>query len=277
MDHNNDQVNLENEVKLIAGAPEGEVKLLENTDHIQTFTNGSGCSVGILAYCMDLEGSEGALNLANALLADGRFGIIVLIDGDAFLPTAQYLLDNFDAVIAISRAFCGIPTPQNIADSAANALAGFAQGGGGVVLSAYGFSTCVGFGDAIFAAGLSPFQKVQCPDAIGEFEVDLNSVGPDPVCQCIFNGVTGPIVLQYPFFPNVVALSPGATLCAAYTNGMGFAAVNPAGNIIGLNVFPSWDVYLNQEDFRRIVANAVYCVCGQQPEPVRGVDFTKLI
>jgi hypothetical protein len=245
---------------------------MENISPVQVFSNGNGCRVGVLAYCTDLTGVIGAQNLVNALIADGRFGSVTLVDGDAVLPTAQYLLNNFDAVIAVTDNKCGIPMPQNIADSAGNALAGFAQGGGGIVLSSFGYSGMIGFGNAIFTPGLSPFQKGGANTFNGG-QVDLSSVGPDPICQCIFNGVIGPINV-ISSYSNEAALSPGATLCASYINGLNFAAVNLAGNIIGLNTFPFEEAQLAQESYRRLVANAILCVCGEKP--TRGVEFTKL-
>lgn len=274
MDYGKAQVNSENyAVKLIGTSSTCVKKLIENINPVQTFVNGNGCRVGVLAYCTDLTGNVGAQNLVDALIADGRFGSVTLIDGDVALPTAQFLLDNFDSVIAVTDNRCGDNTP--VADSAANALAGFAQGGGGVVLSTFGFSTCIGFGDAIFTSGLSPFQRVECMNAFNGGQIDLESVGPNPICQCIFNGVTGPITVVNNY-SNSVTLSPGADLCATYINDLGFAAVNSTGNIIGLNTFPFDSTQLQQEAYRRLVANALLCVCGGH-EPTRGVDFIKLI
>lgn len=257
----------------IAGTPaSGENIQSGDRAPIQVLQNGGGCRVGVLAYCTDITGEFGAQNLIDALVADGRFGSVTLVDGDVELPTAQFLLENFDTVIAVTDNRCGEPTPQEVADAAAAALAGFAQSGRGVVLSTFGFSTCIGFGDAIFAPGLSPFQKVECFNAFNGGLINLDTIGPNPICQCIFNGVTGPVTVE-PTFSNTVTLSPGADLCASYVNNLPFAAVNSAGNIIALNTFPFYITDLQQEAYRRLVANALLCVCQRA---TRGVDFTRL-
>lgn len=259
-------------IKMVGSSDKERNLLLANGAPIQTFANGDGCRAAVIGYCTEITGEFGAQNLADALIADGRFGSVTVIDGDVVLPTAQFLLDHFDTVIAVTDSGCG-ENNSDIANSAAEALEGYALGGGGLVLSTFGFSTCIGFGDAIFAPGLSPFQRVQCFNANNGGQIDFNSVGQGPVCQCIFNGITGPITV-FPVFSNFVTLSQGAELCANYIKGLGFAAVNPVGNIIALNTFPFYNVDLEQEEYRRLIANALLCVCRRAS---RGVDFTKML
>jgi len=109
------------------------------------------------------QGQFGAQNLADMLMYDDgipRFRDVVLIDGDRAQPTAAELARNFDCVIAFTDNKCGVPIPAGIATQAGNALAGFAQTPGkGVVLTGFAFSSSIGFGDAIFAPGLSPLRR----------------------------------------------------------------------------------------------------------------------
>lgn len=225
--------------------------------------NSNGLDVAVLAYCTDLAGIFGAQNTATCLVNDGRFGSVTLIDGDVVQPTADELLECFDCVITMTDNRCGGNTAPLI--QAGDALAGFANGGGGVVLCTFGFATGIGFGDAVFAAGLSPFQKVQGGN--GPF---LNTLDPstgasdDPACECLFDGLLPPFSSR---FSNVVTLSPGAILCATFTNGLSAAAINPGGNVIALNTFTAYAVNTNQPDYCRFIANAVSCVC-EVCEPV---------
>jgi len=108
-------------------------------------------------------GYFGAQNLVDMINYDDtipRFREVHLIDGDREQPTAAQLANNFDCVIAYTDSKCMPATQAAIYNQAANALAGFAGvAGKGVVLSGMAFNTTTGFGDAIFAATLSPFRK----------------------------------------------------------------------------------------------------------------------
>ena len=117
---------------------------------------------GIVDGSFDRQGQFGAQNLVDMLMYDDgipRFKDVVLVDGDRERPTGGELLENFDVVIAFTDKQCGIPIPRGIANQAANALVQFVNGGGGLVLTGFSFDTEIGFGDAIFRPGLSPFRN----------------------------------------------------------------------------------------------------------------------
>jgi hypothetical protein len=223
-------------------------------------TSNAGPAVGVLAYCADLTGAEGADNVARALLADGRFGSVTVIDGDESRPSAADLLGHFAAVVAMTDNRCGQPIPQDVADAAANALAGFAQGGGGVVLTTFGFSDQsnggIGFGAVIFADGLSPMQPA-APGNAAAGAVDVAGASTAPVCLALLDGVTSPLSSTY---ANQVSLSNGATWCASYANGLSFLAVNSTGNVVGLNSFPAHQLDVEQPAYARLVSNTVFAV-----------------
>ena len=84
-----------------------------------------------------------------------------MINGSLLQPTAtQDFINNFDIVIAYTDNKCGQPIPTSIANQAASALAGFiAAPGKGLLLTGFAFSNSIGFGNAIFANGLSPLTK----------------------------------------------------------------------------------------------------------------------
>jgi hypothetical protein len=147
--------------------------------------------VGIVAYCADLYhnagdvglqpgqpagsgrrffdylGQYGAQNIIDYLAYDDnidRLRDAQIIDGDLVLPTAAQLIQNFDIVIAYTDNKCGQPIPTAIADSAAAALAGFMAPttpahDRKLILTGFAFSNSIGFGNAIFAQGLSPLKK----------------------------------------------------------------------------------------------------------------------
>ncbi|NIM51710.1 MAG: hypothetical protein GTN78_25700 [Gemmatimonadales bacterium] len=227
-----------------------------------TSSSNGGPAVGVLAYCTDLTGWVGAQNTANTLIADGRFGPVTVIDGDVAQPTAQDLLDDFQCVIAMTDSRCGVPIPQSIADAAADAMTGFAQAGGGVVLSTFGFSHRpsggIGFGASIFGAGLSPLQQATPYWNASAGAIDVAGASTTPPCDQLMAGVTSPVSSSY---ANYVSLSSGATLCASYTNGRDLLAINAAGNVVGLNTFPASGSNNNQASYRRLVSNAVFAVC----------------
>ncbi len=213
--------------------------------------------VGVLAYCTDLTGIFGAQNTVNTLLADGRFGSVELVDGDVELPTAQDLLDKYDRVIAMTDSRCGEPIPKNIADSGADALAGFARSGGGLVIAAFAFSKFpdgIGLGPSLFKPGLSPFQQ-SGTDNEPAGPINLSDASTEPACNQLLEGVSGALLSQ---FANDVSLSSEATLCLSYNSGTQFLAVNKAGNIIGLNTFAANKSDNEQSGYQRLVSNAVF-------------------
>ena len=227
--------------------------------------NTSGPDVAVYALCTDLGATSfGAQNLVNTLVADGRFGSVTLIDADVVQPTADELLDCFDCVIAATDNRC-FGNAALYAQSGP-ALAGFASGGGGLVLSVFGFSTSIGFGPEVFAPGLSPFQKVTGGNFTFNNTFDPNAV--DAACDCLVDGVVSSFNSRW---SNRVTLSAGATLCANFTNGNQAAAINAAGNVMAINSFPFDSVNNSNANYKRWIANAVFCVC-EVCEPVEDPD-----
>ena len=239
------------------------------------------------------SGYEGAGNIIDMLIYDDREDLadVTLIDGDAQRPTASYLLSNFDCVLAFTDNRAGVPLPG--AGQAANALVGFVQNGGGrgIVLAGFGFSTSIGFGDALFPnRGLSPLQRVAadndlrctpatpcqigvCPagctrdpntlqcldDTTGNVCSNMFDVNPHPACQTLFVNVNGPTSSSW---ANEVTFSKDALACASYENGLPLVAISADERIVGLNVFPANAVDEMKPWFQCLVANAVEFACG---------------
>jgi len=175
---------------------------------------------GIVDGSFDRQGQFGAQNLVDMLMYDDgipRFRDVVLVDGDRERPTAEELLENFDVVIAFTDNQCGVPIPEEIADQAARALRRFVREGGGLVLTGFAFDEEIGFGDAIFRRGLSPFGKTEAglddrcsrpgplvdPDPAADPDRDTVAVpGPCAIGSCV--GMISPNGLEdcAPRFPN---------------------------------------------------------------------------
>jgi len=143
--------------------------------------------VGILAYCADLYhnagdvglqpgvpqgsgrrnfdylGQYGAQNVVDYLGYDDtidRLRDAQIIDGDLVMPTGTQLINNFDIIIAYTDNKCGQPIPNQIANAAGAALSQFITAPGKkLILTGFAFSNTIGFGNAIFGAGQSPFTK----------------------------------------------------------------------------------------------------------------------
>ncbi len=219
-----------------------------------TTVGGGGADVAVLAYCSDLTGAFGAEHAVDTLVADGRFNTVTLIDGDVVLPTAQDLLDNYSCVLAATDNRCGD-------ESSSDAIAGFVQGGGGLVLASFGLQTGIGFNGPIFDPGLSPFQPGPGNGAAGP--IDVAGASTAPPCDLLMAGVTAPLSSQ---FSSEVDLSADGQLCTSYDNGDEMLAVNPDISVVGYNSFPFSEMDNMQASYRLMLGNSMALVCAP-PEP----------
>ncbi len=216
--------------------------------------------VGVLAYCAASGSSHhGAQGTADALAGDARFSTVTVVDGDAAQPSGADLAQAYDVVLAATDGEC-----MAFAQSG-QALADFAASGGAVVLTTFGFAGSpessdgsIGFGDAIFAAGLSPFSRVTPENGAMGGELDASSVSLTAPCAGFFAGVVGPVPLVY---SSYVELATNATLCASATTGEELIAVNQTGNICGFNSFP-FDLSLTSVDSYRALLRNLLAECG---------------
>lgn len=217
-----------------------------------------GPRVAVIAYCSDTTGSVGGANVQAYLVAANQFSVVDLIDGDVAMPTSAFLLANYDAVLAATDNRCGSNSP--ILDAAGLVLAEYENGGGGLVLTSFGFSdpNGIGFGPDIFAAGLSPLT----PNGAGNGPagtVDIAGASATPPCDALLAGVGGNFGSSY---ANQVALAAGATQCASYTNGSPFLAVNANQSIVAINGFPFVASDIADPDYTQVVVNALLLVLG---------------
>lgn len=146
----------------------------------------------------------------------------------AQLPT----LTAYDAVLL----YRGQALTPETGDSLGDALANYVDAGGGLVIG-QGMYTDSNLGGRIMTDPYSPLTVGSASGVAGPRTVDVSSLG-SPI-HPIFNG-TDFVNMSLDINNNYSnpALSPEGTLLALDNIGHNLAAVNPANNVIGLNVFP---------------------------------------
>ena len=172
-------------------------------------------------------------------------------------------LSGFEAVIA---------TPMTVFSDAVglgDALADYADGGGGVVLANFAYQGMWAIGGRIMTDGYSPFTPD--PSSSGYYQSwtswSLGTVydGTHP----ILDGVN-PAGVVTPWQANV-GMNPSGTLLADLTSGRhGAAYTTLAGgnSVVGLNVFPaSYSSYTVTPDTQRLYANALDFAIGSGELP----------
>ena len=152
-----------------------------------------------------------------------------------------------------------------------NLLKSYADLGGAIVLSTYGFSSSWNISGGILDSGYSPFTIA------GRTSVSGNVVATNPL-DSIFNNVD---LNQMTFTNNSNYANPGldagAELLATDGNGVNMIARNQSGNIIGMNIWPR--VQTN-DNYWQLAANALLDVTGTPqdvtsvPEPSTLAMFT---
>jgi hypothetical protein len=184
------------------------------------------------------------------------------------------LQNGYDCVVAITDLGCGIPMPDAIANTAANTLAAYANGGRGLVLTPFSFAQprpSLGLGSAVFTPGLSPLEGTSIYNSFLSGAFNTSSMSALPACSKITQGVTGSFGSG---LANDTALAAGGTLCVGYTSGMPAVAVNTTGRVVGFNSFPSDQAAQAQAGYRKLFANSVYQACtGTAEAPSLTVPF----
>ena len=216
--------------------------------------------VGIVFYCDDPE-SQGIEDLVDTIFNDGRFAEVAALNGGILNPSGEALKDSFDCVLAYTLDGRDCPIDrETLFAQASESLADYVNLGGSLVIGSFSFSLAesLGLGPAIFAPGLSPFQRIEGGNG-NAGPVDIDGASKSPLaCGRILEGV-GPFSITS---DNVVSLSQGASLCASYDNGELFLAVNEIGNVLGLNAFPASENDLAQESYQTFMSNLMFEACS---------------
>ncbi len=233
---------------------------------VQAFFGGTVGGNWFLDGPFDTFGHYGAQNLVDYFAYDDsitRLRDVEVIDGSLFLPTATQLIRNFDIVIAYTDNKCGQPIPNAIANSAADALSGFiAVPGKKLLLTGFAFSSSIGFGNAVFAAGLSPLRKggpgldqrcnrdTPCP--VGTCPAGCTLSGDPPECR---DDVTG---------ANCTAYTPTSANGTLGTNNADLACDQMLANVRGPTT-SSWATALTEAN---VATGASLCLNYDISPPV---------
>jgi PKD repeat protein len=190
------------------------------------------------------------------LIATGLFAA-----GDVDLLTMPFpaphvsVLAAYDCVIAWTNA--GPPDPVGQGD----VLRSYVDGGGGVVLAVYGYSSPTNpweLQGGITLPGYSPLDITTTPQTV--FPRSLNfatALTGDP----LLDGVTDFTYGGNGNYVNVT-LDPGATLVGVDNHGIPLVAINAARNVAGINLFPGGAFFLSPGVFRTF-ANACISTADQ--------------
>lgn len=159
-------------------------------------------------------------------------------------------LGDYDAILAWSN------SSWTNSVAIGDALADYADAGGGVVISTYSLSSNWAVGGRILDAGYSPYQSVS-PGTGGPFSgvMDMGTA-----THSIFNGISS---INYWTNSNYSDPILTGTEIAKDTFGNSVVAINTIENIIGINIFAGhMDANENQ-----LFANALNYVANPNPVP----------
>ena len=188
------------------------------------------------------------LNPPVGQLSGGFFSTVDFFDSLNGTPELGLLL-GYDAVLAYTNFTPLDPTGLG------NVLAGYVDGGGHVVVATYGMSDPWAIQGAIMSPGYNPLVN---NGVNGSVSGSVNAVVPgDPVFS--FPNPINVGAITY-FNNNNFAhpgLDGGALLLADDGGGIPLFAINAAGNVGGLNMFPGTSPDGNNAEFYNFLENAL--------------------
>ncbi len=211
-------------------------------------TQASAISIGIAAADSNFKPPT------EELLEHPLIDSVNYVDAKETTPSLDDLA-GFDAVLAYNNFFPDDPVAFG------NVLADYVDMGGGLVLSAFAFSSSALMSGKIMTTGYSPLivtgQK-------GNLSGKLVATSPaDP----IFTGID---LASLTYFHNsnfaYPGLDIGASLLATDGN-YNMIARNESANIMGMNLFPGKCCGGNNDEFYRLVGNSLVSVADTQPIP----------
>jgi len=217
-------------------------------------TQASAISIGIAAADSEFKPPTAEL-LAHPLIDSVNY-----VNARGTTPSLDDLA-GFDAVLAYNNVPPGDPVAFG------DVLADYVDSGGGLVLSAFAFSSPGLMSGKIMTAGYSPFivtgQK-------GDLSGNLIATSPDDL---IFTGID---LASLTYFHNSNFAYPGLDLGASIlaTDGTyNMIARNESANIVGMNLFPGKCCGGNNDEFYRLIGNSLVSVAGTQPVPEPATIF----
>ncbi|MCL9783475.1 hypothetical protein M9194_18775 [Vibrio sp. S4M6] len=215
----------------------------------------SQISLGKKALILHSDHVANANNLKNALVATGQFGgaDIDVLRMTGIAPDLASL-QAYDCVYN----YTNFPPPSAVAHG--NRLKEYVDAGGGVVLLTYAYSNTINAWEmqgGIMSAGYSPFvnpanvRLFSFPRSLDFTTADISHPMLDSVTDFTYGGNA-----NY----AAVSLDAGATLVASDTAGVPLLAMNSAGNVAGINVFPTPNVFPKTDGVFTTIANTCAAV-----------------
>jgi hypothetical protein len=208
-------------------------------------------------------GQYGGQNILDYLAYDDgidRVRDLQLIDGDMLLPTGTQLINNFDVVIAYTDNKCGEPIPVSIANSAAKALSDFVAASTPaapkkLILTGFAFSSTLGFGNGIYANGLSPLTRGgpdnactrDAPCFVGTCPDGCANVGSPPECRKLADNSL--CTVYQPVVGGVLGTNNADQACREFLNSVkGPTSSSWATALTSANVGRGASLCLNYDD-----------------------------
>jgi hypothetical protein len=142
-------------------------------------------------------------------------------------------------------------------------LADYVDAGGKLVLMQACFTNGFELQGRIMTAGYSPMLAGPAAGDNTDRTFDLSTISLPP--HPVFFGINPSSWDSQPVSGalSAPALSSGATLIAAFANGHNAIAVNAAGTIVGINLFPGRPPWVDDPDIIQLGANAALFLAGE--------------
>lgn len=211
-------------------------------------TQAAALSIGIAAADSEFKPP------ADKLLAHPLIDSVNFVDARGATPSLDDLA-GFDAVLAYNNV-----APQDPV-AFGNVLADYVDMGGGLVLSAFAFSSSGLMSGKIMTTGYSPLTTA---DQRGPLSGILVATAPeDPI-------YTDVDLASLTYFHNLNFARPGLDLNASLlaTDGTyNLIARNESATVVGMNLFPGLCCGGNNDEFYRLVGNSLVSVADTQPVP----------
>ncbi len=214
------------------------------------------CFITLLVLCVTAVSQAGTSiafinNTVKSVDYLGTYGYdVTYLKNPLGLTAAQ--LSSYEAVLV---------TPALMFNESAtigNALADYADAGGGVVITEFSYQGMWALQGGIMTSGYSPFSADPSSSGYGIIQTGFGVVHDST--HPIFDGVNTANVPTY--WQANVGLDSGATLLAEWPSGrdaVGFNTLSGGNSVVGLNLFPAdYSSYqMMTFDSQRLVANAL--------------------
>jgi VCBS repeat-containing protein len=243
------------------GAPEDSILNLKELDlnSISTSPNSQQNLTGPKIATIGANNVTWNADVQSKLMSTGLFSQVDVINGNSTTPTLAQL-QQYDAVLVYSDGCFQNSTVLG------NNLADYVDSGGGVVVATFAFfsDTCLGAAGRLRTGDYLPFTQ-----ASQNQSTELFMVKDDP-SHPILDGVNSFSGGTSSYHNSSLALKPGATLIAHWTNGQPLVGTKITGGnrVAGLNFYPPSqtvrsDFWRASTDGARLMGNSLLWAANQ--------------